>query len=276
MRWSVLRSSLADVLVADDAVAFEGPCVRHQGRYTVQQRAGTEQLRLLCTSEHPAFCPPFSSATPRTSRCWGVLHHLGHSTRPRAFARSLDPITLPRCHRTTPPPLTAPRPPHTHTYIHTMQALYAVKFVFIVLGSDMWTYWKHRSLHSRTLWAFHKSHHAYHDPTCFAGFALHPVEGTLTFAPILLFCNSSLGVYAPLHVAMLGFFSSLNFYLHCGHRVGFLERWLPRFWVNTSLWHNRHHEKTVNHYGTGALPSLFLLLDTRELCWEFLQHEPPS
>jgi len=128
-------------------------------------------------------------------------------------------------------------------------ALYLIKFTFIVLGADMWTYWKHRSLHSRILWVFHKSHHAYHDPTCFAGFALHPVEGLLTFAPILLFCNSNLGIYAPLHIAMLGFFSLLNFYLHCGHAVSVLEKWLPKFWVNTSLWHNRHHERTLNHYG---------------------------
>lgn len=68
---------------------------------------------------------------------------------------------------------------HTHKHT-TLKALYLIKFTFIVLGADMWTYWKHRSLHSRILWVFHKSHHAYHDPTCFAGFALHPVEGLLT------------------------------------------------------------------------------------------------
>jgi sterol desaturase/sphingolipid hydroxylase (fatty acid hydroxylase superfamily) len=127
--------------------------------------------------------------------------------------------------------------------------LYALKFAGIVLGADCWTYWKHRSLHNRVLWVFHKPHHAYHDPTCFAGFALHPFEGVLTFAPILLFCNSSLGIYAPMHWPMLGFFSLLNFYLHCGHRITLLETWLPKAWVNTSVWHNRHHEKTKNHYG---------------------------
>ena len=34
--------------------------------------------------------------------------------------------------------------------------LYQIKFVGIILGADLWSYVKHRSLHSRTLWAFHK------------------------------------------------------------------------------------------------------------------------
>lgn len=37
---------------------------------------------------------------------------------------------------------------------------------------DAWTYWKHRMLHTRWLFAFHRGHHAYRDPTPFAGFAV--------------------------------------------------------------------------------------------------------
>ena len=71
-------------------------------------------------------------------------------------------------------------------------ALYLVKFAAIVMAADCWTYWKHRSLHDRWLWRFHKLHHRFKDPSCFAGFALHPLEAFLTFFPIVFFMSTFL------------------------------------------------------------------------------------
>jgi len=127
--------------------------------------------------------------------------------------------------------------------------LYQIKFVGIILGADLWSYVKHRSLHSRTLWAFHKAHHQFHDPTVMAGFAHHSVETTATFLPILLFCNSSVGVYGPMHWPMLTFMVCLNYYMHCGYRLDIVEKYFPLLYLNTSNKHNRHHEKTINNYG---------------------------
>ena len=39
-----------------------------------------------------------------------------------------------------------------------------------VVAMDAWLYWKHRILHSKLLFGFHKAHHTYRDPTAFAGF----------------------------------------------------------------------------------------------------------
>ena len=37
--------------------------------------------------------------------------------------------------------------------------------------------------------------------------------------------------------------------LHAGYRIDFVEKYFPLVWLNTSIKHNRHHEKTRNYYG---------------------------
>ena len=49
---------------------------------------------------------------------------------------------------------------------------YAFKTAFGLLGADWYMYMKHRILHSRNFFAFHRSHHMFRDPTPFAGFAV--------------------------------------------------------------------------------------------------------
>ena len=126
---------------------------------------------------------------------------------------------------------------------------YLAQMAAMVLGADAWTFWKHYSLHSPRLYAVHKSHHAFHNPSTFAGFAIHPLEALWTFAPILLMGAPALGLYAPVHGPFLASFAALNLYLHCGYAIPLLEWALPRLWVNTSVWHNKHHELSVAHFG---------------------------
>lgn len=118
-----------------------------------------------------------------------------------------------------------------------------------VMIIDAWLYWKHRLLHTRALFGFHKAHHAFRDPTPFAGFAVAPVESLLTFWPILLLCIPQATHWAPLYFALVVGFICLNFYLHCGVAVGFLEKTLPLALVNTSLFHNVHHARANTHFG---------------------------
>ena len=127
--------------------------------------------------------------------------------------------------------------------------LFGVKMVFITLAADAWTYFKHRSLHHPSIYAFHKEHHTFYDPSTYAGFSLHPVESLYTFCPIWLFCIPGLQIYAPVHIPFLLSWSALNFYLHCGYYVPVLENIMPYFFINTSAFHNIHHEKTVTHFG---------------------------
>ena len=127
--------------------------------------------------------------------------------------------------------------------------LFIIKMCLFVLLADTWTYMKHRALHHRSIYAFHKIHHTFHDPTAFAAFALHPVEALITFCPVLLFSVDGLGIYAPFHLPFLGFWGMLNMYLHCGVYVECVEQLLPKLFINTSAFHNIHHEKTVTHFG---------------------------
>ena len=121
----------------------------------------------------------------------------------------------------------------------------------VMLAADMYTYFKHRLLHTRALYAYHKSHHVYGDPSCFSAFAQHPVEGVLTFWPIVLFGLQlpRFAVYGPLHMPTLAGFALLNLYLHCGYSVRWLDRLLRAAMLDTSALHNRHHETSRCNFG---------------------------
>jgi len=126
---------------------------------------------------------------------------------------------------------------------------YAFKTAFGLLGADWYMYMKHRILHSRNFFAFHRSHHMFRDPTPFAGFAVHPVEAVVTFGPVLFAIFPWVGLCIPLHAPVLVFLAVLNLYLHCGYTIGLVEGILAPMFVNTSAFHNAHHFKTRTHFG---------------------------
>ncbi len=132
-----------------------------------------------------------------------------------------------------------------------------------VLVLDAWLYWKHRLLHTRWLFAFHRAHHVYRDPTALAGFAVGPVESVLTFWPVVLVAVPEAVHWAPLYFALVGGFVLLNFYLHAGIASRLLEATLPRLYVNTSAFHNRHHANAEVNFGE-ALTLWDHLCRTRE------------
>ena len=118
-----------------------------------------------------------------------------------------------------------------------------------VLVLDAWLYWKHRLLHTRLLFPFHRGHHVYRDPTAYAGFAVGPVESLLTFWPVVIWAHPRAVHWAPLYYGLVGAFVLLNFYLHSGVASRLLEATLPRLFVNTSAFHNRHHANAEVHFG---------------------------
>jgi sterol desaturase/sphingolipid hydroxylase (fatty acid hydroxylase superfamily) len=125
----------------------------------------------------------------------------------------------------------------------------ALQTFFGVLVIDGWLYLKHRLLHTRWLFPFHSPHHAFRDPTPFAGFAVAPVEATMTFWPILILCIPAATHWAPLYFGLVLGFIALNFYLHCGVTWQLAEATLPRVFFNTSAFHNVHHSHVKVNFG---------------------------
>ncbi|MES2620021.1 MAG: sterol desaturase family protein [Bacteroidota bacterium] len=118
-----------------------------------------------------------------------------------------------------------------------------------IIAVDALTYWKHRLLHTKAFFAFHKLHHSFRDPTPFAGFAVGPVETVLTFWPLLLICFPPAKHFAPLYFSAIAGFVFLNLYLHCGVTFNWLEKILPRIGLNSSAWHNVHHSDVNANFG---------------------------
>jgi lathosterol oxidase len=117
---------------------------------------------------------------------------------------------------------------------------------------DAWTYWKHRALHTRWLFGFHRDHHRFRDPSPFAGFAVGPVEALWTFLPVLAVWHPKALHWGPLYFGLIGAFVVLNLYLHCGVEVTLIERIVPRLGINTSAFHNVHHSHVRVNFGEVA------------------------
>lgn len=117
-----------------------------------------------------------------------------------------------------------------------------------VLAIDAWLYWKHRLLHTRPLFIFHRGHHFYRDPNGLSGFAVGPVEALLTFWPVLFVSHPKALHWGPLYFTLVGGFILLNLYLHCGSEITIVERLLKPFRLNTSVYHNRHHANAEVNY----------------------------
>ncbi len=127
--------------------------------------------------------------------------------------------------------------------------LMLIQNVLGVFVLDAWLYWKHRILHSKLLFPFHRAHHAYRDPTALAGFAVGPVESVMTFWPLVLVAIPEAKHYAPMYFTLVAGFISLNYYLHCGIRIEPLERLLSPLLLNSSAFHNIHHSHANVHFG---------------------------
>ncbi len=117
-----------------------------------------------------------------------------------------------------------------------------------ILVLDAWLYWKHRLLHTRLLFGFHRAHHGYRDPTAFAGFAVGPLEALLTFWPVLLVGLPDAPHFGPVYFTLVVGFILFNLYLHCGVVWHGLEAVLRPLSFNTSSHHNRHHSNAETHF----------------------------
>jgi len=126
---------------------------------------------------------------------------------------------------------------------------------------DTYFYWSHRWLHDYdVLWNnVHCVHHRFKEPSCFAQFAVHPVEAALQ-GPIGHYIGSWFFPFHPAALAFFGFFSSAwavaahdgrsldlnsHYYHHSkgrGRFIYFNLGFLTPFWdqICGTRWHEKH------------------------------------
>ena len=152
---------------------------------------------------------------------------------------------------------------------------YLVQLVALTLLVDVYSHFKHKAMHTTLLFEFHKTHHTFRDPSPFAAFAVHPVEAFLTFVPVLGILRHELPVWAHAYAVwtITWFFINLcanceqrcscrclpahppppppphpSRYLHSGYEIDLLERIMGPLWINSSAYHNHHHELMYTNY----------------------------
>ena len=112
-------------------------------------------------------------------------------------------------------------------------------------------YWMHRFAHQRKLFKYlHITHHKSTTPSPWTSYAFGFSEGILEslIAPLILFL-------IPMHPLSLVIFTVIafliNIYGHLGYEI--MPKWFRKSilfgLINTSVYHNLHHEKFDGNYG---------------------------
>lgn len=126
-----------------------------------------------------------------------------------------------------------------------------VSIPLTLLVHDTYFYWVHRLMHQPRLYRLmHLTHHRSVNPSPWAAFSFHPLEAVAEagIIPILL-------IIMPLHpIAFFSFVTIMlifNVYGHLGYEL-YPAKWFQHpigKWLNTSVYHNLHHEKFHGNYG---------------------------
>ncbi len=123
--------------------------------------------------------------------------------------------------------------------------------ILMILLHDTYFYWTHRAIHHPKIFRkIHAIHHKSQNPSPWAAFAFHPIEGIITAAVIV-----PISLFIPFHtsslIIFLFFMIVYNAYGHLGYELypkNFPETIIGK-WINTSISHNQHHEKFNGNYG---------------------------
>ena len=143
---------------------------------------------------------------------------------------------------------------HTQFYIEIEQhslAWLLLSIPLTILIHDTYFYWIHRLMHHPKLYRrAHLTHHLSVNPSPWAAFAFHPLEAMVEAAiiPILLF---SMPIHPIAFLSFILFMLIFNVYGHLGYELfpkKTYEHPLGQ-WLNSSVYHNLHHEKFKGNYG---------------------------
>lgn len=128
---------------------------------------------------------------------------------------------------------------------------FILSIVIMVFLHDTYFYWAHRLMHHPKIYKYaHQIHHQSINPTPWAAFSFHPIEGFIEagIVPIIVLIMPVHGL--ALFIFLL-FSTVLNVLGHLGFEIypkGFTKnKWL--WWNNTSTHHNMHHSLFNCNYG---------------------------
>ena len=147
-------------------------------------------------------------------------------------------------------------PLRSYTVVYDNWDVYPVWYaplsiLFALVIHDTYFYWMHRIVHHpRIFKTVHLLHHKSINPSPWASYSFHFTEGILEalIAPILLFL-------LPMHPMSFLAFTTLAFLINVYGHLGFevMPMWLRKTWlfelINTSVYHNLHHQKFNGNYG---------------------------
>lgn len=120
-----------------------------------------------------------------------------------------------------------------------------------IVVHDTYFYWAHRLMHHPKIYRHaHLTHHRSVNPSPWAAFAFHPIEAVLEAAiiPILLF---SMPMHPIAFLSFVLFMLVFNVYGHLGYELFTRKTYEHPIgqWLNSSVYHNLHHEKFHGNYG---------------------------
>ena len=121
----------------------------------------------------------------------------------------------------------------------------------MILLHDTYFYWTHRAMHHLKLFkVFHLVHHKSTNPSPWASYAFHPLEGVVEASIIF-----PIAFLIPFHptalMVFLLFMIVYNVYGHLGYELfpkNFNTHPIGK-WLNTSVNHNMHHKYFEGNYG---------------------------
>jgi sterol desaturase/sphingolipid hydroxylase (fatty acid hydroxylase superfamily) len=121
----------------------------------------------------------------------------------------------------------------------------------MILMHDTYFYWTHRAMHHPKIYRlFHEVHHKSTNPSPWAAFAFHPLEGVVE-AGIIFPIIYLIPYHTSALFVFLVFMTFYNVYGHLGYEL-YPKRFNKSFigkWLNTSVSHNAHHSKFNGNYG---------------------------
>ncbi len=84
---------------------------------------------------------------------------------------------------------------------------YLIRWISILMISDICNYLMHRLFHTKFLYSYHKIHHLYQEPHALSGLYVHPLEFILSnylsmILPMLLFSHQEMMIIEHIGVAL--------------------------------------------------------------------------
>jgi sterol desaturase/sphingolipid hydroxylase (fatty acid hydroxylase superfamily) len=142
---------------------------------------------------------------------------------------------------------------HTRFYRHVGERgwmYFCLSIVLMLLIQDTWFYWMHRLMHHRRLFRwFHLTHHRSTNPNPWTTYAMSVLEAfVLSGSTVLMLVLVPTTGFAYVIVGWANVIYGV--YGHLGYELyptSMANHWLGR-WINTSVAHNAHHEKSRYNY----------------------------